>query len=277
MTITDAQAHVWEVDKPERPWPAKPPRPVHRENGYSAEELLTEMDAIGVDRAVLVPPSWVGENNATVLEAAAKYPGRFGVIGRFNAKAEDAKEKLANWLKQPHVLGIRMTFHIQPHSGWLDDGSLDWYWADCERLQLLNMALVPGMARRLEPVLAKHPDLRIVIPHMGYLLDERGAAAFAQLDEVLALARYPRVCVMTSCAPTHSAEAFPYGDIEVFIKKIYDTFGPRRMFWGADITRLTSTYRECLEHMRSLPFLSSDDKEWILGKSLEQVYGWPAS
>src|SRR5687768_10525987 len=77
MLITDAQVHLWEVDRPGRPWLARPQRPPHRPHGFSAEEMLTEMDAAGVDRAVIVPPHWVGDSNASAFEAAARYPGRF--------------------------------------------------------------------------------------------------------------------------------------------------------------------------------------------------------
>lgn len=57
MLITDAQVHIWEVDRPDRPWPGVPQRPPHRANGFSAKEMLAEMDAAGVDRAVVVPPN----------------------------------------------------------------------------------------------------------------------------------------------------------------------------------------------------------------------------
>jgi hypothetical protein len=47
--------------------------------------------------------------------------------------------------------------------------------------------------------------------------------------------------------------------------------------WGADITRLSSTYPECLAHFREdLDFLNDDDKEWILGKAAATVLNWPA-
>lgn len=74
MLITDAQVHLWEPNRPDRPWPGTPIRPPHRLNGFSAEETLVEMDLAGVDRAVVVPPNWVGDNNQTALEAAARYP-----------------------------------------------------------------------------------------------------------------------------------------------------------------------------------------------------------
>src|SRR5258706_7183140 len=98
MLITDAQIPLWEVNRPDRPWLKGLQRPPHRPDGFSAEELLAEMDEVGVNRAVIVPPTWVGDNNQSVLEAAAKYPGRFAVVSRFYPTAPDAREQLQRWL-----------------------------------------------------------------------------------------------------------------------------------------------------------------------------------
>src|SRR5580693_4993578 len=213
MLVTDAQVHLWEADRPGRPWPQRPQRPPHRPNGFSPEDMLAEMNAAGVDRAVIVPPTWVGENNATALEAAAKYPTRFAVVGRFDVKAASASSQIERWLKQPHMLGIRMSFHVKPFVDWLDDGSLDWFWTSCERLGIPVMALMPGMVHKLLPVAERHSGLNILIPHMGCQLDVRGAEAFAGLNDLLALARYPRIFVMASSAPCFSNEPYPFRDL----------------------------------------------------------------
>jgi predicted TIM-barrel fold metal-dependent hydrolase len=169
-----------------------------------------------------------------------------------------------------------MSFHVKPFVDWLDDGSLNWFWAECDRLALPVMALVPGLADRLQPVLARHPELKIVIPHMACVLDARGAAAFAGLDDLLALARYKNVTVMVSSLPCFSNEPYPFRDMQPYLRKIYDDFGPRRMLWGADLSRLSSTYKECLDQFRyGLDFLSADDKEWILGRALAAAFNWP--
>jgi L-fuconolactonase len=81
MFIVDAQVHIWGADTPERPWPQGRSRP-HRPQPFTAEDLLREMDAAGVARAVLVPPSWEGDRNDLALAAAAAYPDRFAVMGR---------------------------------------------------------------------------------------------------------------------------------------------------------------------------------------------------
>jgi predicted TIM-barrel fold metal-dependent hydrolase len=85
----------------------------------------------------------------------------------------------------------------------------------------------------------------------------------------------PNLCVKWSSTPNFSAEPFPHRDIEPSLKRMYDVFGPRRIFWGSDITRLEGSYKNCLEHPRQLPFLTEEDKEWILGKGIAERLRWP--
>ncbi len=275
MLVTDAQVHLWEAERPETPW-RKLERPPHRPNGFSAEEMLIEMDAAGVDRAVIVPPTWAGESNEWALQMAARYPKRFAVIGRFDARATDAQAQLIGWLRQKGMLGVRMSFHVSPFREWLDDGSLDWFWAECERLQLRVSALVPGMAGKLRPVLERHPGLRVLVPHMACPLDTHVPESFATLDELLGLARFPNVFAMVSSAPCFSNEPYPFRDLRPYLRRIYDVYGARRMLWGADLSRLRGTYKECLDQFRyELDFLSAEDKEWILGRALAEALNWP--
>ena len=55
--------------------------------------------------------------------------------------------------------------------------------------------------------------------------------------------------------------------------------GARVRLYGAEnYDRLRGTYSECLRlFQEELPFLSAEDKEWILGKSLAEVLKWPES
>lgn len=275
MLITDAQIHVWEVGRADRPWPVPARNEPHLPGGWSAEQALSEMDAAGVDRAVIVPPTWVGENNASGLEAAAKYPDRFAVMGRFDVDAPDAEQQLASWRQPPHMLGIRMTFTYTPRAVQLGDGSLDWCWAACERNGIPLMLQAGGMLERAGKVAERYPGLTVVIDHMG-LGRGRGASAFADLDMLLILAALPNIFIKMTCAPNYSAEPYPHRDIQPYLKRIYDAFGPQRLFWGADLTRLEGSYSDCLRlFQEGLDFLSAEDKEWILGRSLAEALNWP--
>jgi predicted TIM-barrel fold metal-dependent hydrolase len=276
VLTTDAQIHVWEVDRPDRPWPREQRGTPQLPNGFSAEQAIAAMDAAGVDRAVLVPPSWIGENNATALEAAAAFPSRFAVMGRIDPTAAGLSERLATWLQQPHMLGIRLTLHYPPMSNWLADGSLDLFWRECARFGIPVMAFVPGAPGSLAAVAAADPDLRLILDHMAVPLGLHGAQAFVQQDDLLALAAYGNVSVKVSAVPCYSAERYPYRDVQPYLRRIYEAFGPRRLLWGSDLTRLPGTYSECADLFRKeLDFLSADDRAWIMGQSAAAVLGWP--
>ena len=92
------------------------------------------MEVAGVERAGIHPLGWDGDDDTWAFTIAAKYPGRFAMTGRFNPQAPDGGEQLDGWLKQPGMVGIRLTIHREPRTTGLDDGTLDWFWPACERL-----------------------------------------------------------------------------------------------------------------------------------------------
>ncbi|MCC7106431.1 MAG: amidohydrolase family protein, partial [Chloroflexi bacterium] len=95
-------------------------------------------------------------------------------------------------------------------------------------------------------------------------------------EELLDLARYPNVVVKVTSAPSFSRDPYPFNDIHPFLRQIYDAFGARRMLWGTDITRLRGTYSECLALFReALGFLTSEDREWVLGQAAAVALNWP--
>ena len=56
---------------------------------------------------------------------------------------------------------------------------------------------------------------------------------------------------------------------------IYDAFGPRRMFWGTDITRMPCSWKQCVTHFtEELPWLPEPDKELIMGRAMCDWIGW---
>src|SRR6202165_1172230 len=82
--IVDAQIHLWKAESEDWKWVPglKPQMP----EPFTIEKLVPLMDEAGVDRVVVVPPSWPGDRNDYGLEAARRYPARFGVMGRIPLK-----------------------------------------------------------------------------------------------------------------------------------------------------------------------------------------------
>ena len=133
---------------------------------FTIEKLVALMDQAGVDRAVIVPPSWPGDRNDYGLEAAKRYPNRFAVMGRIPLKNPQAAALLPKWKEQPGMLGVRVTF-LGPAQAWLTDGTPDWFWPEAEKAGLPVMFLTDGRNGELARVAERHPRLQLIADHMG--------------------------------------------------------------------------------------------------------------
>lgn len=274
MLIVDTQVHIWAADTPERPWPKR--HPPHRAEPLGKDELLREMDRAGVDRVVLVPPSWEGDRNDVALEAAAVRPQRFAVMGRLDPTDPRSRGRIASWRKQPGMLGLRFTFHTPALMPLLTEGHMDWVWAEAERAGVPIYVLVRHpLVHLIDAVAQRHPDLRLVMDHLSMPADKKGHEAFADFDKVLAIAKRPNVAAKATGMPRYSDEPYPHPSLHAYIRKAYDAFGPQRLFWGTDITRTPITYRQHVTlYTEEMPWLTGEDKEWIMGRGACEWLGW---
>ncbi len=284
MLITDAQVHIYEPSTPSQPWPKEAGRilpPAKHANQFTPEQMLGAMEAVGVDRAVIVPPVWSGDDNATALAAAARYHGRFAVMGRFNPYAKDGPEQLEHLLEEPNLLGLRMSGRWSTTSKEIQDAfkdpEIEWFWQSCEDLGLPLMLLTRQFISDVVPIVERHPRLTIIIDHLSAQGGKSLAESFATMDVLVALARHPCVYVKVGYAPNRSLQKFPFEDVHPYLRRLYEAFGAGRLLWEADITQLTkNTYDECLRLWQDgLPFLSDDEKEWILGRTAAEALNWP--
>jgi predicted TIM-barrel fold metal-dependent hydrolase len=275
MRVVDSQVHLWGPNTPERPWPPGRGGEAQRPYPILKETLLLQMDQAGVERVVIVPPSWEGERNDLALEAAASYPDRFGVMGRLSLTDPESPERVAGWRDQPGMLGMRFTFHNRHNRHLLTDGSAEWLWAAAEAAGIPLMVLVPGQLDVLDRIAGEHPGLRLVIDHVGVSLRPNDPTVWDELPAVCAPARHPNVAVKASGMPHWSSEPYPFSDLHDHLRRLFEAFGPKRMFWGTDLTRMACTYYECI-HMFTdhLPWLRGEDLDWVMGKGVCEWLGW---
>jgi predicted TIM-barrel fold metal-dependent hydrolase len=278
--IVDAQVHIWHADTPERPWPADGIGQAHIPRPFSYYELLARMDEAGVDRVVIVPPSWDGYHNEYAMEAAKKWPHRFAVMGRLRLDDPKAKDQLATWKDQPGMLGVRHTFN-RLQANWLTDGTADWFWPAAAKAGIPVMVQTAGRAPDVLRVAERNPDVVLIIDHMNVNdeMAKRGKIPDA-VAEMVAFAKHPNVHVKMSSLPHKSSQPYPFRDMTDHIRRVFDAFGPRRCFWGTDITAGIDrfprfTYQQRITHFtEELPFLSEEDKDWVMGRAIMRRLGW---
>ena len=272
MLIIDSQIHIWQngtMSSHHRQIPT-----------YSIEAALAEMATAGVDGAVIHPPSAFGEaSNAYAVEAARRHPDKFCILGHFDLQSPDRENIVAHWHERTGMRGFRFTFGEPHQKSWWSDGSLDWFWVACEKADMRVGLLASGShIAALGKIAQRHPGLKLHIDHIG-----RGGgrsavkddAAYADLSEMLALAKLPNVAVKLSGAPSTSSGAYPYTNIHGYLRQIIEAFGPERCFWGTDITRMPITYRQCVTMFtEEMPWLKGRDLEWVMGGAFVQWLGW---
>jgi predicted TIM-barrel fold metal-dependent hydrolase len=272
--IVDAQVHLWKSESPGWRWVAglKPQLP----EPFTIERFIPIMDGAGVDRVVIVPPSWPGDRNDYALEAAQRYPNRFAVMGRIPLQNPQSATLLPKWKEQPGMLGVRVTFLGEV----LTNGTADWFWPAAEKAGVPVMLLAPGQISMFARIAERHPQLTLIIDHMNMSLSDPAVRA-GQFDAAIAdtasLAKYPNVSVKLSAAPNYSREPYPFRDLTPHLKRLFEAYGRERCYWGSDMTNGfdKATYPQRIAHFtETLDFLSESDKDWVMGKGLLERLRW---
>ncbi len=276
--IVDAQVHLWKANSPDWPWDpgARPQLP----EPFTIERALTMMDEAGVDRVVIVPPG-LNDRNDYALEAARRYPDRFGVMGRIPLQDPKSAALLPTWKQQPGMLGVRLTFNTPAARAWLSDGTADWFWPAAEKAGLAVMFLAGGEVPRFARIAERHPQLTLIIDHMGLNSSSRANRVTemmpAAIDQAIALAKHSNVSVKLSGAVGNSLEPYPFRDTAMYVQRLFDAFGPQRCHWGTDITNslAKASYRQRVTHFTDeLSFLSESDKDWVMGRAILARLKW---
>jgi len=236
------------------------------------------MDEAGVDRVVIVPPSWPGDRNDYAIEAVKRYPNRFRIMGKIPLQDPKSADLLPKWKEQPGMVGLRVIFNNEQTIPWLTNGTVDWFWGAAEKAGLPVMCFAPGRTALLGPIAEKHPQLTMILDHMGLtaaMLKENKIED--AVTQTVALAKYPNVSVKVSASPSISREPYPFRDVAVHIKRVFDAYGLQRSYWGTDLTNsyAKASYRQRISQFtEELPFLSESDKDWVMGRAIIERLKW---
>ena len=274
--VVDAQIHVWKAESADWKWvPGLQPQ---LPEPFTIERAISMMDEAGVDRAVIVPPSWPGDRNDYALEAAKRYPTRFRVMGKLPLQDPKSLDLLPKWKEQPGMLGVRVIFNNQTTIPWLTDGTADRFWPAAEKAGLPVMCFAPGRTAEFGKVAERHPGLQLILDHMGatgaMLQNNTLAEAIAA---TAALGKYPNVSVKLSASPGLSRQPYPFRDVADHIKRVFDAYGPQRSYWGTDLTNsyAKASYRQRISQFtEELSFLSEQDKDQVMGRAIVARLKW---
>ena len=271
MRIVDAQIHLWGSGLPSNL--------SHRQvTAFTPAEAIALMDEGGVDAAVIHPPGWDPNAHAMAFAAVRTYPGRFAIMGSLPLDRPDSRERIRTWRDQPGMLGLRYGFLADPARRALHEGALEWLFAAAEEAGVPIAMLATDSLTEIGRIAERHPGLRLTIDHLGGrggTSNLKDAAAMTHMPQLLALAGFPNIAVKATGVPHYASEAYPFPALHPWLRQVYDAFGPNRMFWGTDITKMPCSWRQCVTMFtEELPWLKGRDLELVMGEAVCAWWGW---
>jgi predicted TIM-barrel fold metal-dependent hydrolase len=196
-------------------------------------------------------------------------------MGRLDIAAPRSPAMIPTWLDQPGMLGLRLLFVRPAERPLLTEGRADWLWPLAEKAGIPIM-LLAGHADlpHVDRIAERYPALKLIIDHFG-LTAGKDEEAFRLFPNLLKLAARPNVAVKVSALSHYTTDPYPHRWLHPYIRQAYDAFGAQRMFWGADLSRLKTPYRQAVTMWtEEVPWLTAEDKAWIMGRALCEWIGW---
>jgi len=276
-------------------------------DGVLTEALLSGMDAVGVDQAVLFPTS--AEYQGWAQQVALEWPDRFTCVrcfdygspvgaGLLDPMAADVEAHVAELRDSSHVSGLRMVVSFFPEGlRRFQDGLWDRAIEACEKYEMPLFVFCSGHLEIARSIATRYPNLRLVVDHLGVKQppsEEIESPKWRGIPELVELARFPNVAVKMCGVPSLSSERYPYEDTWEHVRRVVDAFGADRVMWASDNSRFrgrhgwrprfsgdsaqavmdSPTYAESLSLFRDTAVLTEDEKHWVLGATARRVLGW---
>lgn len=274
--VIDTHVHVWALDERHRPAPdALIPPPT---GPAPVEWLLEDMRTHHIDHCVLVQSSAFGWDNSYIVECLERYPGRFRGVGLVNPLHPDNAHHLRAWVARG-LSGVRLHPLFYPDRPvWVDSMEHDALWrAAAETGAILQFHLRPVHAPALARMVARHPDVRVIVDHLGKP-EVTEPPPYPSFQFVLRLADSGRVWIKIGDYQLISKQRFPWRDTIPFVAAVRRAFGPERMIWGTGFpgrARLVPL-ADALRYVRhELPCLSPADLAQILDATPRALFGFP--
>ncbi|WP_405163563.1 amidohydrolase family protein [Nocardia sp. NBC_01499] len=281
MTV-DSHVHIWRIDggmfDVEYDWLTETSDVLYR--NYTLADVRPDLLEHGIGAVVLVQAADSLAENRALLAAATAWPHPAAVVGWLPLHRPDiVAAELPRLHAHPEFVGVRHMIHRDPDPKWLlrpevsdglaliaDAGLV--FDAVAERPDLL--AQVPQIAR-------EHPDLTIVLDHLGKPpIATGGWQPWADL--LAEAAAEPNVVAKISGLATVSGTEINASRWQPYVDHAVACFGPARLMVGGDwpFTLTAASYRTVWQTtLDTLANLTPADRIQVLTEVAWRTYQLP--
>ena len=282
MAKIDAHVHVFH--RVSEAFPREVSPLARAERSATVERLLREMDATGIDRAVLIQiGGFQIKYHRYIVWCVSKWPDRFAAVGLVDVNDADPPARLDALYESTGIAGIRLMGRLgDPGAASAERLAAYGLFQRADQLGLnINLYCPSDQIANIEMLVYAFPGVRVSLDHLGicpstaFTPDRWGRPRFDDepippptYPRTLELARYPNVSIKVSGEYAFSKEPYPYTDLRPMVDSIYRAYGAERMMWCTDFPWITEEpgYRRLvalLDH--HLPHLAESERALIAG------------
>jgi L-fuconolactonase len=270
--IVDSHVHVVSGDRARyKVLPDAPDWPVTEVDG-----LVRDMDALGIDRALLVQTFFTyGTDNSYMIDSAARYPGRFQTVAVIGQMAKNAPEVLTELVENHGVAGLR--FMPKGHAeGVLWDPQTFPVWQRAGELGIpitiaAELPHLPGMPAMVE----RFPQVKVAFEHMWAL--ELDPPDFKNIQAIFALAKFPNA-YLKLCPNNSHAVREAKTTARAFFGPLIDAFGIKRMMFGSNYPAHTHRFGNLAARLKIMQEdftgFSEEERRWFFAETALSL--WPS-
>ncbi len=277
MSVIDSHHHFWWREKHTYTWP--PLAKGQLDRNFTPDDLAPELKACGIDGTVLIQVQHNTTETAEYLDVARTSGFVRGVVGWVPLADPPAAARALEELKgRGKLVGIRHLISNESDPDWLLQAPVQ---DSLQRLAAQHLAFdaIPINERQLEAVIAtarRHPDLRIVVNHLGRppVPDQGWAPWDAQIRRA---AECPNVTMKLSAGLDIVLRwRWSNDGIRRYVDHVLECFGADRVMAASNwpVILLGGSFQDVWRGIVELVSgLSPDERKAVLGGTAERVYG----
>ncbi|MFB7251295.1 amidohydrolase family protein [Microbacterium sp. NPDC056234] len=234
--MIDTHLHVWVRARSSYRWLDDAPEPLRTD--HPLEQGLAAVAAHGFDRAVLVQADETLEETRFLLELTASESRVAGAVCYLPLEEPSIVAHLLPQLTtDPGFIGVRNLTHDRPDPDWIlgadQRRSLDQLAAAGVPLDYVSVA--PRHLENLSMLASRHPDLTIVLDHLGKPPVGSPADHDRWADRFAEAASLPNVVAKISgIYPTDTDASVTADRLQTILAIALASFGPDRLMLGSD-------------------------------------------
>jgi L-fuconolactonase len=276
--IIDSHLHIWDLERAEYAWLNPSLCPINRTINFY--EIAPTLAASGIQGCVLVEADDNAEDTDIMLDAASRHPEVLAVVAWAPLDRPDELPARLEQLAQHSVVrGVRNLFQSHPRE-WAVSPEVDHGigMLAAARLPLDFVTNDPAPLAELPGMLERHPDLSLVIDHLGKPPIGGTAEQRSEWRELLAaVARDPRVYAKVSGLYSSVGEMADWttAAVKPFFDDALELFGADRLMYGGDwpVSILAGGYGRTWDAITELAeTLSPSERDALLGGTAQNFY-----